>query len=272
MKPIILYRRDHSRHVSDVAELEAIRDAGMDFTHSRTDHRILAGDRLVVARYCALPFGKELQNDLLAHDCALINSYRQHRFVADLGWWYEVLGPELTPCTWRWLEELPEKGPFVLKGETNSRKDRWRTHMYAETSCDARMVAGRLMEDSLISQQAIYIREFKQFAKHKDDLSGCPVSEEYRFFCLDGQVLSSGFYWSQHVEELGVHPTPPAAIDFVAKKVLPLLNGLVRFVAVDVALDIDGRWWVVELNDGQMSGLSENDPATMYAEMARVLS
>jgi hypothetical protein len=40
-----------------------------------------------------------------------------------------------------------------------------------------------------------------------------------------------------------------------------------NFYAVDVAQTVAGDWIVIELNDGQMSGLSENDPEILYCNL-----
>jgi hypothetical protein len=44
-------------------------------------------------------------------------------------------------------------------------------------------------------------------------------------------------------------------------------NGIV----IDIAERTDGQWRVVELNDLQMSGLSENDPDIMYPALFDVI-
>jgi hypothetical protein len=44
-----------------------------------------------------------------------------------------------------------------------------------------------------------------------------------------------------------------------------------RFFVLDLAQTIAGSWIVVEVNDGQMSGLSGCDADTLYRNMAAVL-
>jgi len=41
-----------------------------------------------------------------------------------------------------------------------------------------------------------------------------------------------------------------------------------NFFVLDMAETADGRWIVVEVNDGQMSGLSMCNPEELYANMA----
>lgn len=267
MKPVVLYRKV-SAPADDAAEIGAIVESGLPIVFHRA---AVPRESLVIGRYSVLPFYRELELDLAQQGSRLINSYKEHAFIANLLDWYTVLGPDLTPRTWERFEDLPEKGPFVLKGETNSRKDRWATHMFAETKRDAIQVAARLREDGLLASQTIYAREYIPLKRLATGLNGMPISEEFRFFCLDGRVLSAGFYWSSHVEECGNPEVPGAALGLVEAEVLPKLRGHTRFVVIDVARDLNGRWWVVELNDGGMSGLSENNPVAFYRVLAKQL-
>ena len=265
MRPVILYRK-FSAPADDAAEIAAITEAGLPIAFNRA---AIPRGSLVIGRYSVLPYYRELEHDMTQMGSTLINSYREHSFIANLIDWYAVLGPDLTPRTWERFEDLPETGPFVLKGETNSRKDRWNSHMFAETKRDAIQVAARLREDGLLASQTIYARQYIPLKRLATGLNGMPISHEFRFFCLDGQVLSAAFYWSSHTEECGNPLVPGEARSLVEIEVLPKLRGHTRFVVVDVAQDLKGRWWVIELNDGQMSGLSENDPAVLYGALAK---
>ena len=97
---------------------------------------------------------------------------------------------------------------------------------------------------------------------------------EYRFFCLDGKILSSGFYWinfADEIKDLIPTKTPDGATKLV-EQVLRILEDKIRFVVVDVALKADGNEWiVVELNDGQQSGISMNDPEVLYKNLYQML-
>ncbi len=278
MKPFILFRGPASAldwqgmRQDVIVERNAIAASGLACGEHRTDNRIASESRLVIGRYSVLPYYRELEIEILAQGSALVNTYAQHRFVADLGEWYPVL-EHLTPKTWRsdQLAFLPLEGPFVVKGETNGRKDRWNTHMFARDKREAIDVVCRLGEDSLVSQQSMYVRRYVPLVDLGVAIGGCPIAYEFRFFCLFGGIMAAGFYWSSHVDAVGRQPVPVAAHTFVEEEVLPVLEGRVSFVVVDVALTKAGHWMVVELNDGQMSGLSECDPFELYRNMAEVL-
>ena len=43
------------------------------------------------------------------------------------------------------------------------------------------------------------------------------------------------------------------------------------FYVVDIAKTQSGEWIVIELNDGQMSGLSCNDPKLLYSRLRQTI-
>jgi len=82
-----------------------------------------------------------------------------------------------------------------LKGATNSKKHNWLNCMYAENKKRAVEVYTNLRGDGYVGHQAIYIREYIPLKKLCDPISpwAAPISEEYRFFILDGKILAKGF-------------------------------------------------------------------------------
>lgn len=226
---------------------------------------------LVIPRYSAMPYNKELQEDVEEMGGKLINTYQQHCYVADIRNWYYDLA-DVTPRTWFSLDQIPQEGPFVLKGATNSKKHQWDTHMFARNKREAGEVFCRLSQDSNVGVQPIYVREYVPLHRLADGLNGLPISEEYRFFVLDGEVVGAGFYWSSHIDDLDrtydpFAEVPPGFIEHVVGRV----SDKIRFWVFDVARRADGGWLVVELNDGQQSGLSEVDPDVLYANMQKRL-
>lgn len=227
---------------------------------------------VVVPRFRMLPFARELQDEVEAKGCVLLNSFSQHRFAADLGAWYDAMR-EITPRSWNDVSLVDPDCPdgYILKGETNSARDRWLTHCFAPTFQDIGRVAANLRADSLISSQTIWIREFTPLRAFFDDVKGMPVSEEFRVFFLDGQEVSRGFYWMNHLADLndrGVFPNPDDIDAGLLRQVGERLKGRIRFAAVDVARRQDGSWCVIEVNDGVMSGLCGNDANAVFEALS----
>ena len=221
---------------------------------------------LVVPRYSVLPFYKELDQDVRNIGSRLINTPREHDYVAQLCNWYLDL-EGYTPKTWFQLHEIPDKGPFVLKGSTNSKKFNWNTHMFAEDKRAAVEVYGRLIDDGLIGSQDVVVRRYVPLRRLDTAPQGLPISEEYRFFVLDGEILSGGFYWSTHVDDLGQAYSADCVPKEWLTKVIAKVSSHIRFFVLDVARTADGGWIVIELNDAQMSGLSMVDPHELYSSL-----
>lgn len=269
MEPIILYRND----VDWRQESNAARKY-----FQCVDSRMLVKNNLVIARFSALPFYNELERDLKYTGCKMINTYEQHRYIADLGNWYMDLS-EFTPPTWTELHKIPDNCSFVLKGETNSKKFLWNTHCFAKDKKSAIDVYGRLMEDSALQYQKIYIRKYIPLEVLSYGLQGLQITREYRFFVYKRQILSGGFYWSSHSDEIkekGIVVDP-------AEVPISFLNAIIdriqntelseppNYYVIDVAKTTDGEWILIELNDGQCSGLSDNDPDLLYKNLKNAL-
>lgn len=224
---------------------------------------------LVIPRYASLPFHAELEADAKNLGATLINTTKQHQFVADIMQWSPLLG-ELTPATWSdgW-DRLPE-GKYIVKGRTNSRKHEFATRMFAANKADMRRVVSSLLDDALIADQGLVVREFVPLKTFMTGMNGLPITNEWRYSCLDGKVLASGYYWASE-PDCQPYANPPAEADALVAEVLSRIEGKIRFVVVDVAETADGRWICIELNDGCMSGTSLVDPETLYSGLAKAL-
>lgn len=265
LKPVIYWRRS-----MDKDEYEA---ACRRFTVVTRRTAVPRGS-LVIPRYAALPYNEEMCEDIATLGSVPINTYHQHCYVANLRNWYYDLA-EITPRTWFALDQIPEEGPFVLKGQTNSKKFQWDTHMFALNRREAGEVFWRLSTDGHVGAQQIFVRQYVPLHKLADGLNGMPVCEEYRFFVLDGKVLASGFYWSSHTEELrdqGLEFDPNEVPKAFIDRVISLVGDQCRFWVFDVARTAEGSWIVVELNDGQQSGLSDIHPEDFYSALKARLS
>jgi hypothetical protein len=270
MRLVVLYRASEF----DDIELTAATDAGFFCTSSRM--HIQPGD-LVVGRYSVLPFYREQEEDIEIAGARLINTIGQHGYIADMQNWIEDL-KDLTPETWFRLEDVPKDGPgsFVLKGATNSKKQAWSTSMFARDYAAASTVYSRLCDDGFIGTQPIYIRRYVPLVRLGEAIGGLPLTKEFRFFVCNGEVLAGGFYWAAFQEDIveqgGVIPditeVPSAFLEEAVRRV----KDHAPFVVIDVAQTETGEWIVIELNDGQMSGLSAVDPKVLYRRLHEVLS
>jgi hypothetical protein len=151
--------------------------------------------------------------------------------------------------------------------------------MFAKNKHEAINVHSRLVNDSLLQYQNIYIREYVGLEKLCDGLSDLPITREYRFFVYKDAILSGGFYWSSYIdeiEEMGIYVSPEEVPkEFLNKIITKIQNTELseppNFYVIDVAKTANGDWILIELNDGQMSGLSENNPEVLYKNLKQAI-
>jgi hypothetical protein len=241
------------------------------------DSRVKAspGD-FIIPRYSVVPFAKEFFDDMNYVGAKTINSYQQFRYIADLKNYTNDLG-DLTPRTWLASEgifNLPENKSFVLKGETNSKKFEWQEMMFAENKQRVSEIQGKLLKDGIIGDQEIYIREYIPLKTFAISFKGLPITNEYRFFICNKQVVSSGYYWSNYYNDLTAEghdlrseQVPSSFIQKVIDKVGSNSNAFV----IDVGETKEGEWIVIELNAFEQSGLSENNPDILYSNLKTIL-
>lgn len=238
---------------------------------SRLDVR--HGD-VVIARHFAWPWPRELFGDLATLGARAINGLRGHSYAADLLAWSADLG-DLAPRSTDRFETLPDVGPFILKGE-KADKGRW-SRMFAATRADAVRLRSELMADSGMRGDTIVARQYVELAPlGPSPIPGaCPPSVEYRVWVAFGEVVSAALYWP--VDDcdsalVAAAPKPDEIPAVFLSAAMASVDASLEFYTLDVGLDVRGRWWVIEVSDGLRAGMSENDPAVVYAGLARMLA
>lgn len=227
------------------------------------EHRSRCSAGLVIGRYSVLPYYRELEQDLADRGGWLINSYLQHRWIARFD--YYSLVKDDTFETWFDLRDVPEDGQFVVKGRTNSRKHKWNTQMFAKDHRMAIEIAHNLLDDPLIAEQGVIVRRYEPLELLEYGINDQPFVNEHRIFYWGTNRLAHGFYWVQTEKQGIIDDEGLAFADRVASKVA----NHAKFFVLDVAKTADGRWRLVEINDGQMSGLSNVNPHEFYGALAK---
>ncbi|MFE9722605.1 ATP-grasp domain-containing protein [Streptomyces sp. NPDC005794] len=201
----------------------------------------------------------ELESALAARGCSLLTDASAYRTAHELPGWYEVF-TELTPrSVWRSLsagEVVPDPsvwsdlagdlgpGPGIVKDFVKSRKHEWLEACFVPELRDtARLahVVGRFVElqgDFLAG--GVVLRAYEPFVP----------GGEARVWWVDGEPVLV----TAHPDTPGQVPAP--GLDAVGDAVRAL--GC-RWVTTDMALREDGTWRVVEVGDGQVSGLPTDD-------------
>lgn len=254
----ILYRKS----LTDAAELEVIKKY---FPDENSDCMVGIQNKVVLGRYSCVPFYSEVQQGLAVQNSRLINSLSEHLYIANFDYYWDI--ENYTPKTWFSLVGLQDSdGPFVVKGATNSKKHQWNTMMFAPTKADAIRIAVDLKNDYFLGSQDIITRKYEPLIKLGDSINGLSFTNEWRFFFYKEELLSYGFYWSEcdikgSIDEAG--------IDF-AKKISKIVSKRTSFYTIDIGQKENGEWTVIELNDGQMAGFSDNDAHKLYSGLSKL--
>lgn len=262
-KVCILYERE----MDEVdTEYEGLRDLMFNVNESFTCNRYTLPEKsLIVPRYLDPRDYRDLEMRVYHADGRLVNSYKQHQFVADIRSYHPLI-KEWTPAIYSidYVPNLPE-GAYIVKGVTNSDKFKWSTHMFASSKAELIDVVDRILDDGFLDGQALVIRPFVPLKQLGTFQNGLPLSNEWRFFAYKGIVFCGGFYWPQLAEQMKHVPLPEDAI-WLAESVAQIIEDEIPFAAIDIAQTAEGNWIVIELNDGCTSGLSCIDPQNFYLD------
>ena len=200
----------------------------------------------------------------------------QYRRAHNLPLAYDAIR-DATPAT-VWTTDLPltrsaiqalvapfGNQPIVIKDFVKSRKHEWNEAFYMPSAADLDHVEA--VTNTFVERQGedlaggIVYREFVPLASvGKHPRSGISLSLEYRAFVFQGEILLSTPYWDDAVY-------PEASLPY--DDFLPLVKDISPFLSMDIAQTAQGGWIIVEVGDGQVSGLAENvDVAEFYRRMS----
>jgi hypothetical protein len=223
------------------------------------------------------PQYQRLYEALTARNVRLVNDPEEYRQGHLLPENYPVIQGHTPRSVWltgdlgidRIMEALTPFGdaPVVIKDFVKSRKHEWSEACFIPSAADRAIVervVGKFLElqgddlnEGLVFREHV---EFKPIGVHPK--SGMPLTEEYRTFWLDGVLVFWAPYWEEAVHDV----TEPPLHTFagVAASVRS------RFFTMDAAKRRDGGWMIVELGDGQVSGLPrESDADRFYEALCR---
>jgi len=144
----------------------------------------------------------------------------------------------------------------IIKDYVKSEKHYWNTACFVENSNEKSKLIEtinnfiKLRENDL--NEGIVIREYielNNLIKHSK--SGMPLSEEYRLFFYKNELLCILNYW----EEGNYSNNKPDTKHFeeIAKTVES------NFFTMDIAKEKNGNYIIIELGDGQVSGIPEKE-------------
>lgn len=205
----------------------------------------------------------------------LINSPEEYNHYHLLPHWYHEFEEDTAKSAWTDTPDVNAAlsllhsfdGSVMIKDYVKSRKHEWYDACFIPDVTDTKNANAVI--SNFVSRQAenivggIVIREFlnlNSIGYHT--ISAMPISEEYRAFILAGNILAIDNYWNEN--EANALTFSQADLDWLTAQIKKIHS---NFVTMDFARKSDGSLVIMELGDGQVSGLQQISPAKFYSEI-----
>jgi hypothetical protein len=222
-----------------------------------------------VARMGAASDYEQRYRSLDEEGIRLVHTPEEYRRTSELPVWYPLL-EDLTPRS-AWFDRRPSavdvaasfRWPVFMKGERQTSKHQRKLAIIeGPEEFDRAMDAWEA--DPILRWQRIVCREFLDLRLvAKPSNHAMPPAFEFRTFWWNGHCVGHGRYWSGH--SYGMTPHEQSAALEIAAEAARRIN--VTFLVVDVAQRSDGKWVVIECNDGQDSGYAGVAPFLMWRQV-----
>ena len=209
-------------------------------------------------------------NLLLERGIQLINTPKEYAKYHLLPGWYKDF-ERFTPFSiWSESKNIEDAlkltdglgGAFIIKDYVKSRKHEWYDACFIKDIRDKenteRVINNFINRQSSNLEGGVVLRKFeslKSIGNHKD--SGMPISEEYRIFVFKGEILIADNYWNDS-GELNITEDEYTLIESIISEIES------SFITIDLARKTDGNLIIMEMGDGQVSGLQQMDEYEFY--------
>jgi hypothetical protein len=218
-----------------------------------------------------------LYNDLLSKNYQLINTveeYRNCHYLPDSLRFIENRTPETV------FERLDDENsinkliektkvfgqkPVILKDYVKSEKHDWDTACFVKKASDVYSL--RQTVNNLIKLRGKYLNEgivVREFVELNSltihSKSGMPLTEEYRLFFCNKELIGIFDYWEEGEYKLAKPDT--SEFQEIARQIES------NFFSMDIARQKDGQLVIIELGDGQVAGLPDStDKVNFYKQL-----
>lgn len=227
----------------------------------------------VVARIGAFPDYRFAYASLQQEGIALIHTPEQYQRCSMLPHWYPLL-MDLTPKS-RVFETFPSakeiedefSWPVFVKGERQTNKHK-KSLSVIENAAQFEALLSHWKQNPVLHWQKLVCREYVPLQLVEQAAGDrLPSSYEFRLFYWKGQLVSIGRYWYE-ASPYALSPQEQTQVEALGNQVAQRLS--VPFLAVDIAKTLEGKWIVIEVNDGQESGYAGNNPTFMWAKIIAI--
>jgi hypothetical protein len=217
-----------------------------------------------------------LYQALVKKNIFLINSPVEYKHCHYLPESYPVIEKFTPKSTWISKNEIDENfssifekikifsnHPIMIKDYVKSRKHDWEEACFIPDASDKEKVEKSVrkfiqLQDTELNEGIVF-REFLNLeflTKHHK--SNMPLSKEFRIFFLHHKPMMTFYYWDEG-DYGNILPDLTPFLE-VAKKI----NS--NFFTMDVAKIENGDWTIIELGDGQVSGLPDHADLESFYE------
>lgn len=200
----------------------------------------------------------------------LINSPEEYERYHMLPGWYEEFKEYTPESVWEDQGSLDNalamtkgvEGSYIVKDYVKSRKHEWYDACFikniADTENASKIIGNFVNRQGTDLVGGVVLRKFENL-KHIGfhERSGMPLSEEYRVFMYAGKILILDDYWKED-KVLKLSDNERKWIEVIAGKIKS------NFVTIDLARREDGAFIIMELGDGQVSGLQQIKAEDFY--------
>jgi hypothetical protein len=209
---------------------------------------------------------QRLETAVRAAGVQLVTSPDMYRTAHHLPGWQHAMTPLTPPAVWTDASDVGKlveaarslpSGAGVLKDHVKALKHLWEQACFVPDVHDAGEV--RRVADAFLAERGRDLQGGLVLRVYED-----LHDEQVRTWWMDGTVMLT----AAHPDTPHADPSQVggATVEQAAASVASLG---VRFVTVDWMRRTDGRWRVIEVGDGQVSGLPDGfDPADLFAALS----
>lgn len=213
---------------------------------------------------------RDFYDRLEKRDIILINSPEEYERYHMLPGWYEEFKEYTAESIWENQGNLDNalaitkglEGSYIVKDYVKSRKHEWYDACFIKNIADientSKIIGNFINRQGTDLVGGVVLRKFENL-KHIGfhERSGMPLSEEYRVFVYAGKILILDDYWKED-KSTKLSDDERKWIGAIVDKIKS------NFVTMDLARREDGALIIMELGDGQVSGLQQIKAEDFY--------
>jgi hypothetical protein len=227
----------------------------------------------VVARIGAFSDYPAQFAELAQQGMKLVHTPEEHFRATQLPNWYPLIA-DLTPKS-IWFDGTPDPKvieaelgwPVFMKGvRQTSRHKRSLSIIDGPVALEAALEV--YAQDKVLKWQGVVCRKLERLRPVEDPVPDrIPSSFEFRSFWWRGELVGFGRYWFEGRDYAATAEEQAAAVAVAGEAARKVK---VPFLVVDVAQAVDGRWIVIECNDGQESGYAGVSPFGLWQKVVEL--